>query len=724
MRPLVNVSAIVILAAASPAVAQSAGAAEQTSATDQSSPVSQNTELSEIVVTAQKRVENLQRVPVAITAVTGDQLSARGVADTVELRQVAPALNIRQTGNAFQPYIRGVGTSGGFTENPAALYIDGVYVPQQIGGLRSFNDIAQVAVLKGPQGTLFGRNATAGVIQITTRKPTHDLHAEAGASIDNYEMLLTDGYITGGLSPDVAASLSVQYGTQGKGWGRNQFTGEKAGLHSMFSVRGKILFEPSATTKIVLIGEYYRNSIVGNSRIPYRGTTYTYSSIVPTKNVYDGFSDPNPKQKVRANNVSLEVGQELGQVQLTSISSMRYARADNISDIDNSPARLFAIGIPSAPDRDYTQELQLSSLGSTRLTWVLGAFYFHNSNQIHQTLDINPPYAPIHILGDNLNRETTESIAGFGQAAWEFIAATHLILGARYTYEKRHIGAEDNTTVFGSTSLTTIEDHVSVKKPSFRVALDHQFTPETLGYVSFNTGFKSGGFQVLSPSSPAFSPETVKAYEAGLKTEILDHRVRANISGFYYDYSNIQVAVVTASVQTIRNAARARLYGLEADLEARISPGLSLSGGLSLLHASFRKYDDAQIASPNPAGGAFITTGSAAANRLPQSQKLAGNAALDYDTTLFGLNTHFNASGSYQGGYYLEADNFVHQDAYVLVNTSLRFTLPGDGASVSVWGKNLLNRRVISFGSATALGTTAGYDYAPRTYGISVRYAF
>ena len=151
--------------------------------------------LTPIVVTAQKRPENLQDVPISVIAVGGDDLKARGIVNTAELGTVIPGLNLRVTNNAFLPYIRGIGSNAGFSESPTSLYIDGVYVAQSRGALRDLNDIAQVAVLKGPQGTLFGRNSTAGVIQITTRRPTQDFRAEGGVSLDNYETLRSDAYL-------------------------------------------------------------------------------------------------------------------------------------------------------------------------------------------------------------------------------------------------------------------------------------------------------------------------------------------------------------------------------------------------------------------------------------------------------------------------------------------------------------------------------------------------
>src|SRR3546814_309146 len=213
--------------------------------------------LNDIVVTAQKRSENLQDVPIAISVASGEDLAERGIADTSQLGIMAPSLTLRSSAVAFQPSIRGIGTSSTVVENPVALYIDDVYYPQQREGFRGLNNIEQVAILKGPQGTLFGRNATAGVIQLTTLAPSYEFSGKAHAEIDNYATFRSNAYITGGLGDIASGSLSAYYAKQGEGWGESLVTG-----HDNFkiirdaSVRAKLLIEPSSQTEILLIGDY------------------------------------------------------------------------------------------------------------------------------------------------------------------------------------------------------------------------------------------------------------------------------------------------------------------------------------------------------------------------------------------------------------------------------------------------------------------------------------
>ena len=237
--------------------------AQQTPAAQDTPPSSaaaeeDQTRLGEIVVTAQRRSENLQRVPIVVTAFSGAQLTAAGVTGLTTLSTVTPGLNARTSaGGVFQPSIRGIGTSSNVVENPVALYIDGVYLPNQNEANRDLPDVEQIAVLKGPQGTLFGRNATGGVIQITTRRPSQEMRVEAKAEIDNYETFRGGLFLSGGLASDVAASISADYARQGRGWGDNLTTGNDTfRLAHSYSVRGKLLVEPFAGTSVTFIFDY------------------------------------------------------------------------------------------------------------------------------------------------------------------------------------------------------------------------------------------------------------------------------------------------------------------------------------------------------------------------------------------------------------------------------------------------------------------------------------
>lgn len=716
-------ASLLALLASSPALAQAETPAAQAEADESTSD---DGALNTIVVTAQKRSENLQDVPIAITTLDGAALANRGIVNVAQLGTVAPGLNFRANRGQFQPTIRGIGTNAGFAENPVSLYVDGVYIPQQLGALVDLNDVEQVSVLKGPQGTLFGRNSTAGVVQIETRRPSHQLGGEVQASIDDYQTLRSNAYLSGGLGDKAAASLSVVYDTQGVGWGKDYTTGQDVGLTDhAFSSRGKLLFEPGDDTEIVLIGQYSDQDSITGSFKPYPGTRFSYPGAGPYRSRYDTYANRREHVRVKTKSASATLDHDFGFASLRSISSFRRLDALNVFDGDGTAAPLFLITIDS-DSTDYTQELQLASPKEGPVKWLVGGYYIHIRDRVQPAqIAARPPFTPAVATIVRQGAQTIESFAGFGQLSWEFSSGTTLTGGARYSTERRHFDAFQSTTLGTSAPVVVPVDRVvKVHKPTFRVALDHKFSDDILGYVSFNTGFKSGGFNLLAPATPPYAPETIKSYEAGLKTELFDRRVRFNVGGFYYDYSNVQISQVINNASTVSNAASARLYGVDVDFEALLATGLQLSGGFEVLDAKFTKFDNAQVARPNPAGGAFVTSGSAKGNRLPLSQNFAANAALDYDTGFSGADLHFNVTGSYQGGFFFEPDNFAHQPAYFLLNASARVTLPGSGLSVTLWGRNMFDEAIITAAGSSRTGINSNYDAAPRTYGVTALYKF
>ncbi len=714
-------------AAAAPAATAPGAAADQPPATD---------EIGDIIVTAQKRSENLQRVPIVITAISGPQLATAGVTSLATLNTVAPGYNSRNVSGAFQPYLRGIGTSSNVVENPVALYIDGVYIPQQREGIRELPDIEQVAVLKGPQGTLFGRNATGGVIQITTRAPSQATEVAAHAGIDNYATVRAGAFLSGGLADGLAASVSIDYASQGDGYGTNLTTGNDTfKLQHSLSLRGKLRWDAGADTVVTIIGDYMDRRERAFTFVPYRGTTLV-RPIGPLGSRFDTYSPVDPYTAFKGGGGSIEIDHDFDFAKLVSITS--YRRGSSSYLFDDAP-----VGVPvfyvrvdpgNQPNRDFTQEIQLVSTNSDSFTWTAGVFYYHNrlANEVRRNFfapfyraTVAPP--TVNRQTDTFGAETTESIAPFGQVGIELFEGTRLTLGARWTYEKRELhDALIRSTRYNGTVVDVpfTPGALTIKKPTWRIALDHQFGPDVLGYVSYNRGIKSGGFNILNPSNPAYLPERLDAYEAGFKTELFDRRLRFNVGAFYYNYSNLQITQFVGVTQSIVNGAKAELYGIDVDFNARLTPELSLSGGLEALHTEFKEYRNAVGSVPRADGGATLIAIDASGNRIPQAQKFVASLSGDYERA-FGFGTlHFNLTGSYNGDYYIEADNFLRQPAYGLVNTSLAWTSPDKRYTVSIWGRNLLDERIIFNASSQAIGYPTSYGQPPRTYGVTGRLNF
>ena len=691
----------------------------------------------EIIVTAQKRAENLQKVPIVITAVSGAQLATAGVTSLTSLNTLVPGLNTRTTAGSYNPAIRGVSTSSNVVENPVALYIDGVYLPQQREGARELPDVAQIAVLKGPQGTLFGRNATGGVIQITTRRPTQDFHFQATAGIDNYATLRGGAFISGGIAPTLTGSFSADFASQQEGYGINLTTGNDTFrlLHSV-SLRGKLLWAPDSQTDITLIGDYLDRKDRAYSFIPYAGTSFVNPLPGPLTSVYDTYSATDSFTAFHGGGVSLEVDRDLGFAKFVSITSYREGQTNYLFEDEPTGRPTFTVGVNSGngPNKDLTQEVQLISKGASRLTYTVGVFYFYNrySNYpitrnfypLFYGAPVGPPRA--NQFTQTFGSEKTQSVAPYLQIAYEIFDNTHLTLGGRYTYERRALDGYTFLSRYDGTTTTipSVQPPLIIQKPTYRLALDHQFTPDILGYVSYNRGIKSGGFNILNLANPSYAPEQLDAYEAGLKTQLFDRRLRLNAGGFYYNYNNLQVIQFVNLAQSIVNGAKARIYGIDVDFTAKITDQFTLSGGIEALHANFTSYDNAVGSTPKPTGGAKLIQVNASGNRVPLSQEFTGTLAADYDQPVSFGTLHYNLTANYNGDYTFEPDGFLRQGAYTLVNTSVTWKSASDHYSVSVWARNLANEHILNNASSQAIGYPVSYGQPPRTFGITAKVSY
>ncbi len=711
-----------------------AAAAQSTNATGDQA----DSALADIVVTAQKRAENLQKVPIVITTVEPSRLAEAGVRTTQELNVVVPGVNFRTSLGAFQPFVRGIGTSAATVESPVGLYIDGVYFPQQREGLRDLTDVTQLAVLKGPQGTLFGRNATGGVVQITTRTPSQDPEAEIRLSYSNYETIDASTYVGGGVGP-IAASVALAYSTQGDGWGTNSVTGtDTYRLYHAFSVRSKLVFDPGEDTRLVISGDFMdRKESRAPWLKPYEDTT-TLPRIAPAPNggsAWDAGLAVDSLNRTKAGGTSLTLTHDFGGSELTSISAYRKGKFTGVFDNTAGAIRgqdfLFIV-----PFKSFSQELQIASQPGGPLTWTAGVYYFHNDNRNDPVfLNLSGPLSPLPTTPGRItisSRELTESIAGFAQATINVLDTTRLTVGARYTYEKRKFNGQQDVTLNNGTFIpgALIRGKVSTDRPSWRVSVEHDFSERVMGYLSFNQSFKSGGFSLNSPTAPAYDPETLKAFEAGIKSELFDRTVRFNAAAFYYDYTDVQVNQYLNAVNVLTNGAKAEIYGVDVDFEVHPTSALTLRASAALLHSEFTDYRNAAFWTPRldangiPNGGLVATTGDATGNKLPYATPTALSISANYVIPSPVGEFEIAVADSYSSGFATEADNVIKQPSYHLANASLTWTSKKDNLSLRAWIANIFNEAVISQGAGNAPGYQVSYSNPPRTFGLTLGYKY
>ncbi len=482
---------------------------------------------------------------------------------------------------------------------------------------------------------------------------------------------------------------------------------------------------------MTLIADYMDRKERTFSSVPYPGTRFPLPIPGP-EGKQDTYSPIESYTAFRGGGISGTISQDLGFAKLVSITS--YRRGTTSFLFDDIPAGVPILyagpGDGNGPNKDFTEEVQLVSPSGKRFTWTTGAFYFFSRTSYdpfgrYFNVGLYGPAGPpggANRVTQTTGSERVESIAPFAQTTLELFDQTHLTLGGRYTFERRLLqnGSVVTTRYNGSTSTALFsQPPLTIEKPTWRVALDHQFTPDVMGYISYNRGIKSGGFNILNPVNPSYLPERLDAYEAGIKSELLDRRLRLNLGAFYYDYSNVQVVQYLATVQTIVNGAQARLYGVDIDFNARLTSELSLNGGLELLHAAFTKYTNAVGSIVKPTGGATLIAVDASGRRLPGAEKVSATLSVDYETRVSFGTIHADVTGNYHGDSYFEADNFLRQPAYVLLNTSLEWRSSNDNLSLMVWGRNLLDKKIITNASTQAPGYPATYAQPPRTFGVT-----
>jgi iron complex outermembrane recepter protein len=713
-----------VLIRLAPALAQTAPA--------QDSTASGTGQLQEIVVTAQRRSERLQDVPIAVTALDAAALQSAGIKGTSDLAQAVPGLSFNTQGGGFaQPRIRGVGIAGSApgVENPVAVYIDGVYYGASNSLLFDLYDIAQVAVLKGPQGTLFGRNATGGLIQVTTRDPSQSPSADLLGTVGNKQSFGTDLFLTGGLVGPLAGSIAFHLDDQNDGFGRNLPTNQEVDQHHSYASRGKLQFVPDDATKATLSMDYSeRHSSEFAIRVlglqPYTGTPAPGGPFDTDLNAAGLFD-------LRQWGASLNVQHDFGGARLVSTTAYRYSFMHNFFDGDQSPFDAVFVQVNDR-EQQVSQELQLISSDAGRLSWQLGLFYYWSRGEYPpfetDIVSILPPGAP-PVAAQSLyySREELNSYAEYGQATYKVNDTTNVTAGLRYTIDKR---SHENTNdfiipAFFSTTTTGGAASKDFDKLTWRFSVDHHFSQDVLGYASYNRGFKSGAFDAAAIPAAVYKPETLDAFEIGTKTEFLEHRARLNVATFYYNYTNIQVTQFSNHTEFIYNGKGARSYGLDLDLTGNLTNALSVNAGVSLIHARYESFPNAFQTTPNPAcagvgcGGNTVTlTDNATGHKLQNTPDYTFNTGVSYLIPVsFGALT-MSANYYFNGGYFSEPENRLRQPSYGVLDTTAMWSSNNGRYEARLWGKNLTNKVYASQLNAIDVGD-ARIAAPGRTFGIT-----
>jgi iron complex outermembrane receptor protein len=687
--------------------------------------------IADIIVTANRRAERLQDVPISVTAVTGAQVQARGVVTTQTLPALAPSLAITHNGIAANFFLRGVGLFGGNANNESsvALYVDGVYQAAPQGNLFSLTNIERIEVLKGPQGTLFGRNATAGVIQIITKTPTHTPTFEASAGFASYNTVSGSVYASGGLTDTLAVDIDAEGSKQYHGWGRNLTNGDPTFKRWDYLIRGKALWEPTDTLKVTISGDYNRQHNPGVSPQPAPGSANVTGQGFPGR--YNLLGETTDYGNVKSRGITARVDYDGGAVHLVSISAYRKDNNFFLLDQDASPAPAIVAGI-TGREREITQEFQATNGPDSKLVWLIGAYIF-NYHTAYDRLKLGGSLGGI----DFFAAQNSKSLAAFAQATYPITDTTHVTGGIRYTtedqvYKGTVFAGNTNFVIFGPTT-----SRQSFTVPTWRISIDQKITPDILAYVSYNRGFKSGGYSlvVVPGTVPPFKPEKLDAYEVGIKSTLLDRHLQLNVSGFYYDYSNIQIQKTDLGQAFLYNGPKAKIYGGEVEAQYRATEALTLFANASYLHARYGDFPNVAREDRIPASGVIPaqcvgagTMGTPNGNCAVLGINGKGNKLIfapDWTYTLganYSIPTSIgkfdvNASVYYYGGSYASPDNRLRNPKYYLLNGSIGWSSDDGRYGVTVFGRNLANEYYYESAYEQNFGDTIT-PQEPRTFGI------
>lgn len=705
------------------------------------------TAVGEVVVTGLRRETTVQNTAAVIDVLSAETLEAAGVTGSMTLQFKTPGVLISQDlGLQTQVYIRGIGSNlqGIAVSNSVATYVDGIYIPNVIQAAQSFNDVERVEILKGPQATLYGRNATGGAILVVSKDPSFNFGGSVDASVGNYKAYQIRGSITGPIVDDkLAGRLSVQ-ASEYEGYNKNLFNGKRIGGQQLLGVRGALLFTPNDDLSVTLRGDYtWQASSDFLKLLPSTSVYYIGAQQWFTPDRRSVFLDIQPDQPMEDGGVATTLRWNSPVGKVTSVTGFRTFRAGPLrSDSDQvaSPGTFFPAGIGFVGSRFGSEsiyhETYLATDPAKRFSAIVGGNYFYEDAFEFKRV-LGPTLAVPRTNTDRLG--DTEAWSAYVDGTFVLTDTLNLVGGVRYSRETK-------TYDFYRRLPVLPEDHnkATFKNTSPRIGVEWRPRDGLLVYASATSGFKSGGFNSDTPTN-GFGPEKIWSYEGGLKTRVWDNRARLNASAFYYDYKDIQVlqyiTINSLITPIITNAGTAKLWGADVTADISLTEALTVGGGVSYLHSEF---GSAQFCDPlmgsctatNPANRPFVNV---KGNRLPRAPELSGTVYVDYEIPL-GLpgELTLHADASYRSKtYYTVFENPLYAaDSFWMLGATVRYEDP-KGWFAEAYGQNLANTLAItqiinsspirnpSTGVILA-GTPARFERyaAPRTYGVRIGYKF
>ena len=747
-----------------------AGGASAATATDTAATQSAPSSVSDIVVTAERREENVQSVPISIQAFSAKDMRALGIKSSVDLGAVTPNVDIAlPAGPGNQPIIaiRGIGLNDYDTNNagPNGVYVDEVYLSSPASQTFQAFDLQRIEVLKGPQGTLYGRNTSGGAINFITRKPTDTFTADVHAEYSSWNTFNFEGAVGGPIAPGLDGRIAFVKNNS-DGYMHNDLTDRPENGTNNWASRAELQWKPNSN--FTLLANVHGGQ-VDNRVTEYRHlgdldpTTGAQCTVADTnagkcvdlfgygtpRGFYEGSFNRNQHLKVNSLGGYVRGDYDLGDITLTSLSAVEHNDKIHPEDSDASPNRLLEINF-GVRNTTFSQEFRASQT-KDRYNWVLGAYY------LYETLRQNQP---LYLLldadkffggpgsGDGIafqafdkSHQVTNAYAVFGQGDYAITDQLKLTLGGRFTTEHRTFhydgsvqfqsGGMDN---FGPLQLLASTDRAQNSSAfSWRAALNYNFTRDIMSYASVATGFKSGDFngsflstdpnQIAVQLQPV-KPEHVTAYELGLKSTFFDRRVLLDAAAFYNDYQDLQVFALVpetiggtqTEVNLLVNARRAHTDGIEAQISARPISDLTATVNLGWLQTKIDK------SLPNIVPGTDFT-----GRELPVSPHFALSAFVNYSHSLGPgrIDLQFNANYKSHQFFDITNDPYTVQNGYWIENARVAYSFDEGHWEVAAFAHNLSDQKYyLDEFDLTFVGFIQGIVGTPRSFGGEVTFKY
>lgn len=664
------------------------------------------TGIADIVVTAEKRTTTVQRAPAAITVVTGSQLVARGIYNIQQAATLAPALKLGGEGTSTQAFIRGVGTTLNVsnTEPAVAINFNGVYIPREATGGSNIFDLERVEVLPGPQGTLYGRSATGGVINFAFKRPGTSFGGELLGEYGNYN------YTHLFAAVDLPASDAARFRIAANYDKQDGYFRSGAGNDNDFAIRASTVLEPTDRLSIFLWGSYagHKGSTPNAVNIPFLNPKDKYNDLQPP-----GLQPFGQTTKGKLDqDIYIAGGQidlDLGGAKLTYIPSYVNIAIDNFLWLASIPNRVhYNVGLQA-------NDLRLTNAPGSRLELLGGLYQF---NQVYKHYTFTFPFGNIYDIP--LSKEY--GAAAYAQATYKLTSSLRTIVGARYSWTKRR--AQANEFAGPGVPANPFSFEQSYRHFDWKLGVEADVAPRSMAYAIVQTGFNPGTFN-NNPSVPGLSksirPTKLRSYTAGIKNRFLDNRLQLNLEGFYYDYRDLLISSFNTLTgqQQLYNAKKVQIYGGQVDARVRLARNTELNVAAGYLHAENKNFVVPQIVGPSfnyngltPPYAPRLTLNLGASQTIPfaRGDDLVARVDSHHETKAAGDFDHAPGTG---------LNNYWKTDI------SLTYTTASRAISVAGWVRNIENSWHPSITASGGLpGPGSDLLERPRTFGVRVGYDF